>query len=116
MKRREIFLVVVLILFGLTYTFFKSEEFTFFDACSSDYRSLLDKNHAHDFVEEGMEFENIKKVILHNPAGNIIYSVFSVRPGIQRCSIPAEFTVKYKGDNLRIRTVRFHPEYSVIRC
>lgn len=71
MKRREIFLVVVLILFGIMYSFFKSEDFNFFDACSNDNRSLMDKNNPHDFPDQGLEFENIKQLVIHNPAGHI---------------------------------------------
>jgi hypothetical protein len=73
MKRKEIFLVVVLILFGLTYHFFKSGDFYFFDACSGDSRSLLDKGHSHEFLMKALEFDHVNKLSIHNPAGNITF-------------------------------------------
>jgi archaellum component FlaF (FlaF/FlaG flagellin family) len=44
MKRKEIFLIVVLIIFGLLYQLYKTGEEEVFEGCSTDSKYLLDKN------------------------------------------------------------------------
>ncbi len=71
MKRKEIFLVVVLILFGLLYHVYESGEKEFFEACSIDSRSLLDQDNPQDFLAKEYRFEKIKTLEIHNVAGEI---------------------------------------------
>jgi hypothetical protein len=71
MKRKEIFLVVILILFGLLVQVYESGETAILEGCSVDYRSLQDRQYPHDIVLEDMRFENIKNLEIKNPAGEI---------------------------------------------
>lgn len=71
MKRKEIALVVILILFGLLVQLYESGEEAFFRACSTDYRTLRDREHPHDIEIEGSRFEKIKSLEITNLAGEI---------------------------------------------
>jgi hypothetical protein len=75
MKKREIFIVIVLIAFGIIYNSYKSGdiEISFYEGCSVDSRSLLDKRSPNHFVQEEIRcsYDEIKKIEIENPAGSI---------------------------------------------
>jgi hypothetical protein len=75
MKKREIFIVFVLIAFGILYNFYKSGdiEISFYEGCSIDSKSLLDKHSLTRFVQEEIRcsHDQIKKVEIENLAGSI---------------------------------------------
>jgi archaellum component FlaF (FlaF/FlaG flagellin family) len=68
MKRKEIFLIVVLIIFGLLYQLYKTGEEEVFEGCSTDSKYLLDKNHPHEFTGIISTFENIHTLDIKNLA------------------------------------------------
>ena len=75
MKKREIFIVIVLIAFGIIYNSYKSGDFeiSFYEGCSVDSRSLLDKRSLTRFVQEEIRcpHDHIKKIEIENLAGSI---------------------------------------------
>lgn len=72
MKRKEIFLIVTLIVFGLLYHLYKSGEEEIFLSCSSGSRNLLDKEYPHEFASIKSVYEGIRILHIENPAGSII--------------------------------------------
>jgi hypothetical protein len=76
MKKREIFIIIVLIAFGVIYNAYKSGkiEISLYEGCSIDPRSLLDRRHANDFQRDAVHytFEEIKAIEIDNPAGGIV--------------------------------------------
>ena len=76
MKRKEIFIVIALIVFGIAYHFYKSGEIDlitkngFFISLNST--KLLDKNHQNNFIEKEINLHGIKKIKIINIAGEII--------------------------------------------
>ncbi|MCK4942052.1 MAG: DUF4097 family beta strand repeat protein [Candidatus Aminicenantes bacterium] len=78
MKRKEIFLIVVLIIFGLLYQLYKTGEEEIFEGCSTDSKYLLDKNHPHEFTGIKSTFENIRTLDIENLAGSI-----KIRPTLE---------------------------------
>ena len=75
MKKREIFIVIVLILFGLVYKASKDgdvEFVSFSDGCSVDHRSLIDKKYPNEYAQQEIQRENIKQIRIDNLAGNIL--------------------------------------------
>jgi len=88
MKRREILLVFVLIIFGIFYQILEDEDIKFFQSCSYDSRYLLDKNHAQKFVDKEYSIDDVNSVEIYNLAGSIkiqkINGTFSrISPEIQ---------------------------------
>jgi hypothetical protein len=71
MRRKEIFLIVILILFGLLYHLYKTGEEDVFISCSNGSRNLLDKEHLHEFAGIKSVYDNIRVLEIENPAGNI---------------------------------------------
>ena len=72
MKKKEVFLVVILILFGIIYHFYEKGEVNIFNGCSRNSRTLLDKNHPISFSDNEYHYENIKMIKLKNVAGGIL--------------------------------------------
>jgi hypothetical protein len=76
MKKREIFIVIALIAFGIIYNAYKTGdiEIGFYEGCSVDSTSLLDKNHLNTFPQEEIRYshDDVKKIEIENPAGDII--------------------------------------------
>ena len=72
MKRREIVVVLVLILFGLIYHAVEKFDFRFFHGISfsTDETKLLSDRH-FPFVQKEMRFPGVRKLILDNPAGEV---------------------------------------------
>ena len=71
MKRKEIFLVVILILFGFLVKIYESGGKVIFEGCSVDNRSLQDRMYPHDIMIEESRFEKIESLEIINPAGEI---------------------------------------------
>ena len=76
MKRKEIFIVIALIIFGIAYHFYKSGEIDlitkngFYIGLNST--KLLDKNNQNNFIEKEINLHGIKKIKIINIAGEII--------------------------------------------
>jgi hypothetical protein len=72
MKKRDIFIVIVVIAFGVIYNAFESGDFTIdFEGCSYDSKSLMDKRSPNDFPLEEIIHEDIQTLEIENPAGSI---------------------------------------------
>jgi DUF4097 and DUF4098 domain-containing protein YvlB len=73
MKKREIFIVIILITFGILYNFYESGEVElfFFDECSINPRRLLDKKHSLPFALDTARYADVKYIEIENPAGDI---------------------------------------------
>ncbi len=75
MKRNEILIVVVLIIFGVMYHFYKSGEIDLITkngfSISISSTKLLNKDHQNDFIEKGISLYGIKHLKIINKAGEI---------------------------------------------
>ncbi|MCK4765761.1 MAG: DUF4097 family beta strand repeat protein, partial [Candidatus Aminicenantes bacterium] len=74
MKKREIFIVIVLITFGMMYNLYDSGEVDlfFFEECSINPKRLLDKDHPVLFPGEETRSADVKYIDIDNAAGEII--------------------------------------------
>ena len=72
MKKREIVVVLILILFGLIYHAVEKFDFSFFHdiSFSMDETKLLSDRH-FPFLQKEMRFPGVRKLILNNPAGEV---------------------------------------------
>lgn len=76
MKKREIFIVIAVILFGLIYNEVKTGgdiEISFFEGCNVSPRHLVDKRHPHDYNREEIRYslDKVAAVEIENSAGSI---------------------------------------------
>jgi len=77
MKKREVLIVVLLIIFGVSYSAFKDKEkdfnLLFFDECSVGFHStsLRDRQSPNPFPQEKMRYTGLLKLQIDNPAGGI---------------------------------------------
>jgi hypothetical protein len=74
MKKREILIIIALVLFGIIYNGVEKGKFdiSFGEGCSYERKTLLDKNYPNDYVQEEIQRGNIKKIRIENLAGNIV--------------------------------------------
>ena len=72
MRRREVLLVTILIVFGVLYHLSEEEGIRFFGACSSDGRFLIDSDQAQDFPQPPHHFAGISALDIRNPAGEVV--------------------------------------------
>lgn len=74
MKKRDIFIAIIVIMFGLAYQAYEDGkfEFSFYEGCSFDRKMLVDKQYPNDFPCEEIVKSNIGKLQLDNAAGNIV--------------------------------------------
>lgn len=111
MKKREIFIVIVLIAFGILYNFYKSGdiEISFYEGCSVDSRSLLDKRSLTRFVQEEIRcsHDQIKKIEIENPAGSITVEKNST------VESKADSESEIENENKIENTIRIVPEIHV---
>jgi len=71
MKKKELFLIGGLILFGLIFQYIDSGDISLVRGCSTDDRSIVDRNHPHEF-SDSFTFESpLKELKLDNKAGNV---------------------------------------------
>ncbi|NIM16614.1 MAG: DUF4097 family beta strand repeat protein [Candidatus Aminicenantes bacterium] len=98
MKKREIFIVIALIAFGIIYNSYKSGDFeiSFYEGCSVDSRSLLDKRSLTKFVQEEIRcsHDDIKKVEIENLAGSITVEKHSAIEGKADSESEIEKTIR----------------------
>lgn len=76
MKKREIFIVIAVILFGLIYNEVKSGgdfEIRFFEGCNVSPRHLVDKRNPHDYTREEIRYtvDEVAGLEIENSAGSI---------------------------------------------
>lgn len=73
MKKREIFIVIVVIVFGVLYNFFESGEadIFIFDECGIYPKGLIDRNHPVSFPQEEQVYNDVAGIEIENPAGEI---------------------------------------------
>lgn len=90
MKKREVFIVILLITFGILYNLYEKGEveFFFFDECSINPKRLSDKKHSLPFPVDEYRYTDAKSIEIENPAGEIIVkkaedNTASVRPVIR---------------------------------
>jgi DUF4097 and DUF4098 domain-containing protein YvlB len=90
MKKREVFIVILLITFGVLYNLYESGEVDifFFDECSINPRGLVDRKHAVPFDVEENQYTGIKYLEITNPAGEVVIkkaenNITSVKPVIR---------------------------------
>ncbi|MGE5343035.1 MAG: DUF4097 family beta strand repeat-containing protein [Candidatus Omnitrophota bacterium] len=74
MKKREILIVIALILFGISYNAHKKGELnlSFSEGCNTNRMALLDKKFPHDYVQADILKANITHIRIDNLAGNIV--------------------------------------------
>ena len=74
MKKRDIFIAIIVIMFGLAYQAYEDGkfEFSFYEGCSFDRKMLVDKQYPNDFTYDEIVKTNIGKLQLDNAAGNIV--------------------------------------------
>ena len=81
MKKREIIIVICVIAFGVIYNAVESGDFEirFYEGCSVNSRSLLDRRYPNDFPREERQYTyaDIKKIEINNPAGEITVETFT---------------------------------------
>ena len=71
MKKRDIFLVVFIIMFGLFYEFYESGEMNLFEGCYISPKRLLDKTHRITITAQEKSFSDLTYFKVENPAGEI---------------------------------------------
>lgn len=75
MKKREVFLVIVIIVVGVIYNWVEKGELPFFDSIAPvTSRSLTDRSHPVSFPQEDIHYAetgNLQKVKIDNPAGHM---------------------------------------------
>jgi putative adhesin len=73
MKKRDLFIVIVVLAFGIIYNFVETGEIQFYDGCSVDARGLRDKDHPNSFQQEEISYSasQISEIELDNRAGGI---------------------------------------------
>jgi hypothetical protein len=111
MKKREIFIVIVLIAFGIIYNSYKSGEFeiSFYEGCSVDSGSLLDKRSLTKFVQEEIRcsHDHIKKIEIENLAGSITVEKHST------VETKADSESEIENENKSEKTIRIVPAIHV---
>jgi len=90
MKKREVFIVILLITFGVLYNLYESGEVNifFFDECSINPRRLADRKHAIPFHMEENQYTDINYLEITNQAGEIVIkkaenNITSIKPVIR---------------------------------
>ena len=71
MKKKELFLIAGLIIFGFVFQYFDSGDISFIKSCNSDHKSIRDKNHPHEFIDDFTFDAPAKILIFDNPAGSV---------------------------------------------
>jgi hypothetical protein len=73
MKKRDILIAIIVIVFGITYNAVRSGDIRFYSGCSVDSRELLDRKYPVTFPQKELQYDvgNVKKLIINNPAGDI---------------------------------------------
>ncbi len=71
MKKKELFLIGGLILFGLIFQYFDSGNISFVNGCSSDTNKLKDKSHPHEFKDSFTFGNSADELIFDNHAGSV---------------------------------------------
>ncbi|MCI0471944.1 MAG: DUF4097 domain-containing protein, partial [Candidatus Aminicenantes bacterium] len=73
MKKREFFIVIAVIAFGLLYNFFESGEadIFIFDECGIYPKGLIDRNHPVSFSRQEQQYSDVASIEIENPAGQI---------------------------------------------
>ncbi len=71
MKKRDLFIAVIVIIFGISYQFFEKGRISFFRGCRISTPDLIDRKFPNLFKLKEGEFEGIKAIEINNPAGNI---------------------------------------------
>ncbi len=74
MKKRDLFIVIVVLAFGLVYNFVETGEIQFYEGCNVDARGLRDRNHPNAFAQEEIRYDvsKISEIELDNRAGGIV--------------------------------------------
>jgi len=71
MKKKELFLVGGLILFGLIFQYFDSGEITFVRGCNAGSKTLKDKDHPHEFRSDFTFPDPLEELVFQNHAGSV---------------------------------------------
>ncbi|MCK4889747.1 MAG: hypothetical protein KAS97_07435, partial [Candidatus Aminicenantes bacterium] len=71
MKKKELFLIAGLIIFGFVFQYFDSGDISFIKSCGSDHKSIRDKNHPHEFTDDFTFNVPVKTLVFDNPAGSV---------------------------------------------
>lgn len=71
MKKKELFLIAGLIIFGFVFQYFDSGDISFIKSCSSDNKTIRDKNHPHQFTDNFVFDLPAKTLTFDNPAGSV---------------------------------------------
>lgn len=71
MKKKELFLIAGLIIFGFVFQYFDSGDISFIKSCSSDHKTIRDKNHPHQFTDNFVFDFPAKTLTFDNPAGSV---------------------------------------------
>ncbi len=71
MKKKEIFLIAGLIIFGFVFQYIDSGDISFIRSCNSDHRSIRDKNHPHEFIDSFSFDVPVKTLVFDNHAGSV---------------------------------------------
>jgi len=74
MKKKELFLIAGLIIFGFVFQYFDSGDISFVKNCNSDHKSIRDKNHPHEFKDNFTFDAPVKSLVFDNPAGSVEFS------------------------------------------
>ncbi len=71
MKKRDLFIAVVVIVFGLLYQFFESGNIKILEGCKINNSILLEKNYPNVFKLKSITLKNINRFNISNIAGSI---------------------------------------------
>ncbi len=95
MKKKELYLVAGLIIFGFVFQYIDSGDISFLKNCSSDSKSIKDKNHPHEFSENFSFDGPVKTLVFDNPAGSV-----EISPSIdKRISVELVKVVYHKNES-----------------
>lgn len=71
MKKRDLFIVVFAVAFGLLYQFFKDGDVKFFEGCSVKKHNLRDKGYPNRSKLKDVVLKGVSAISIRNPAGSI---------------------------------------------
>lgn len=130
MKKKEIFLIGGIILFGLVFQYFDSGNISFVKGCSSDTKALKDKSHPHEFKENFTFKNSAEELSFNNDAGSVeispstdgLISVESVKivyhkdeSGVRKYRDRVEIRNEFEGAKAVVRTISNGGEFPYTR-
>lgn len=98
MKKKELFLIAGLIIFGFIFQYFDSGDISLLKGCNVDRKSIRDKNHPHEFAENFTFDMPSKELEFDNPAGSI-----EISPAIDGKIIVESVKIVYHKDNSKVK-------------